>query len=77
MQDTTTDEVPLTTDQAAEFLTKLGCPTASATLETQRSRGGGPVYIKSGKHVRYRPPRLREHAQRKMREIENTSQAAA
>jgi hypothetical protein len=77
MQDATTDEVPLTTEQAADFLTKLGCPTAAATLETQRTRGGGPPYIKSGRHVRYRPSRLRAHADRRMREVENTAQAQA
>jgi hypothetical protein len=34
----------LTRDRAAEALTAAGFPTATATLATKASRGGGPLY---------------------------------
>lgn len=43
----------LNTDQAASYL-----GLARATLEAWRTRGGGPVFIKLGKSVRYRLPDL-------------------
>lgn len=39
----------LNTDQAASYL-----GLARATLEAWRTRGGGPVFVKLGKAVRYR-----------------------
>ena len=37
------------TDQAADYLT-----LTKSTLEAWRCRGGGPVFVKLGKAVRYR-----------------------
>jgi hypothetical protein len=52
------------TEQAAKFLTDLGRPTKAATLNTQRSTGGGPPFYKAegGKHVLYDTDELAEHA---------------
>jgi hypothetical protein len=49
---------------AAEILTELGKPTERATLDTQRSTGGGPPFYKvSGKkRVVYDTDELAEHA---------------
>ncbi len=43
----------LNTDQAAMYLN-----LAKATLESMRVRGGGPLFIRLGRAVRYRPEDL-------------------
>ena len=44
----------LTRRDAAAALTAAGYPTATATLATLASRGGGPLFRKYGQHVLYR-----------------------
>lgn len=44
----------LPNDQSAEALTAAGYPTRPATLNTKRTRGGGPPYQKYGSRVLYR-----------------------
>jgi hypothetical protein len=67
----------LDTDQSSEFLKRLGLPLEPTTLAVKRVRGGGPIYVKSGRRVFYRPAALREFANANMREMAHTSQAAA
>ncbi len=56
----------LRTNEAAETL-----GIAKTTLDTWRSRGGGPVYIKYGRAVRYRREDLEKFMADHIRE--NTS----
>jgi hypothetical protein len=44
----------LTRRAGAAALTEAGYPTASATLATRASRGGGPAYRRYGPRVLYR-----------------------
>ena len=44
----------LPNDQAAAALTAKGYPTRPATLNTKRTRGGGPPFQKYGSRVLYR-----------------------
>lgn len=50
------------TDQASYYL-----GLARATLEAWRTRGGGPVFIKLGKAVRYRQTDLDEFLEKNAR----------
>lgn len=58
------------TQQASDYL-----GLAQATLEAWRTRGGGPVFLKLGKAVRYRREDL--DAFLNLRTYANTSQAKA
>lgn len=58
------------TKEAAEYL-----ELAKPTLEAWRTRGGGPVFLKLGKAVRYRQSDLDEFIESRLRE--NTSKRAA
>lgn len=44
MQNLPSPDIFLTRSQAAAALTTAGFPTATATLATKASRGGGPLY---------------------------------
>ncbi len=57
----------LRTKEAAEYL-----GLTKATLEAWRTRGGGPVFLKLGKAVRYRKTDLDIFIESRLRE--NTSQ---
>lgn len=59
----------LRTKEAAEYL-----GLTKATLEAWRVRGGGPVFLKMGKSVRYRKSDLDAFIVSRLRE--NTSQKA-
>ncbi len=48
------DDTRLTRKQAAKGLTDAGLPTASATLATMATRGGGPPYQVWGRTPLYR-----------------------
>lgn len=64
--------------EAAEFLNDIGYPATKATLAKWRCIGGGPVFQKCGKFIRYRPARLSEFvAARTSAEMLSTSQQAA
>lgn len=76
MQSATDNDIPIPTDEASGLLCRLGFPIKSATLETKRSRGGGPPYLKAGSRVLYRPSALRAWASSNTRELANTSEAA-
>ncbi len=47
-------DTQLTRRDAAAALTQAGYPTASATLATLASRGGGPLYRRFGARAVYR-----------------------
>lgn len=65
-------------EEASRFLTDVcGVPTAKSTLAKLRTIGGGPVFQKFGKHVRYAEARLREYAASRISpERRSTSEAA-
>jgi len=68
----------LSTPNAAGFLTEMGFPTAPSTLETMRSRGGGPEYEYFGRRVLYRTAKLIEWAHGRLsRPVTSTSEARA
>ena len=66
-------------EEAARFLTeKMHLPISKATLAKLRCIGGGPIYQKFGRVIRYRPDRLREYAQSRISgEMHSTSHEAA
>ena len=69
----------LTSVEAAKFLTEeCGYKTSPNTLDKLRTIGGGPVYQKVGRRVRYTEPRLREYVASKISpERRSTSEVAA
>lgn len=60
----------MTTPEAADYL-RLSCKT----LETWRSRGGGPAFVKQGRSVRYPVSYLDDYLQQQTRR--STSDGAA
>lgn len=62
-------------DQAANFLTASGFPTARATLAKLRCVGSGPKFRRFGRLIVYSPSDLKEWAhQRISKPLSNTSQ---
>jgi hypothetical protein len=61
--------------EAAAFLTEEGHKVSKATLAKWRCLGGGPVYQKFGRLIRYRPSRLTEFAATRVSpELRSTSE---
>jgi hypothetical protein len=75
-QPITETDKPIPTEEASRFLDAIGFPISPATLATKRTRGGGPLFLKAGARVLYRPSALRQWAASNTRELSNTSQAA-
>ena len=48
----------LTTKQAADYLTENGFPVRPKSLEVWRCQARGPIYVKIGRRVYYRPEHL-------------------
>lgn len=48
-------------EEAAAWLTERGHKTAKSSLNTKRSRGGGPRFIENGRRRFYRESALREY----------------
>jgi hypothetical protein len=68
----------LTRPKAAQFLTEQGYPTASSTLATKATRGGGPEYHCFGRRPLYRPAKLLEWARSRLsKPVRNTAEAGA
>ncbi len=68
----------LTRRDAAAALSAAGYPTATATLATRASRGGGPVYRRYGSRVVYRWGDLLDWAERRLSApMRSTSEADA
>jgi hypothetical protein len=64
--------------EAAAWLTERGRKTAKSSLNTKRSRGGGPRYIEIGPRRWYRESALREYLLSKISgEFSNTSEMKA
>ena len=62
-------------DQAANFLTAAGFPTARATLAKLRCVGSGPKFRRFGRLIVYSPSDLNEWARERISEpLSNTSQ---
>lgn len=71
-------DVRLTRRDAAAALTSAGYPTATATLATRASRGGGPIYRRYGTRVVYRWGDLLDWAEGRLSEpMRSTSEADA
>ena len=51
----------LNSDKSSEYLAELGLPHTVSTLAKLRTLGGGPVYLRIGRNIRYRRHRLREY----------------
>jgi hypothetical protein len=63
--------------EAVIFLNNLGHKTSKATLAKLRCTGSGPLFQKMGKHIRYRPDRLREFVVAQLSpEMHSTSESA-
>jgi hypothetical protein len=68
----------LAPEEAAAFLTELGDRTSKATLAKRRCTGGGPLFQRFGRHIRYKRSRLREYAATRVSpELRSTSKSAA
>jgi hypothetical protein len=68
----------LTRDQTADALTEAGYITASATLATKATRGGGPPYQKFGPRAMYRWGTSLQWAQRRLTDpVRSTSESDA
>ena len=62
-------------DQASEFLTAAGFPTARATLAKLRCVGSGPKFRRFGRLIVYSPTDLQDWASEKISApLSNTSQ---
>jgi hypothetical protein len=69
------DDALLSTEQlATAFTENLNLPLTAATLETMRSRGGGPPFEKFRKIVRYRWGVARDWRLAQGRALQNTSE---
>jgi len=63
--------------EAVIFLNNEGYKTTQTTLAKLRCLGGGPIFQKMGKRVRYTPARLREFAASRLSpELRSTSESA-
>jgi hypothetical protein len=72
----TNDDQPIPTEAASGLLKRIGYPVEPATLAVKRVRGGGPVYLKAGRRVLYKPSDLMAWAASNTRVLANTSEAA-
>jgi hypothetical protein len=65
-------------EEASVWLTERGQKTAKSSLNTKRSRGGGPLSLRIGGRVWYRESALREYLLSKLSgEFSNTSEVKA
>ena len=71
-----TADKPINPREASEYLASIGFPLQESTLCKLRCIGGGPVYLKHGSRIFYRPSALTEWVQNRTRELAHTSQAA-
>ena len=72
----TDNDRPIDARAASAYLTARGFPLAEATLAKYRTVGGGPVFIRYGRRILYRPSALEEWKASRTRELRNTSEAA-
>jgi hypothetical protein len=50
----------MTTQETADYLSRVGVQTSARTLEAWRREGKGPDYLRVQGRVRYRPSTVRE-----------------
>jgi hypothetical protein len=67
------DDDILTSEEASEFLATLGMSHGVPTLAKLRCTGGGPLFLRCGRSIRYRRRRLREYANSRTVELTSTS----
>jgi hypothetical protein len=70
------DDDFLTPAEASEFLATLGMSHTAPTLAKLRCTGGGPLFLRCGRSIRYRRHRLREYAEQRTVELTSTSATA-
>ena len=64
--------------EASVWLTERGLPSSKPSLDSWRSRGDGPRFLKIGKRIWYRESALREYLLSKTTdEVGNTSEMKA
>jgi hypothetical protein len=69
------DDDLLTAEEASEFLARLGMSQSVHTLAKLRCTGGGPLFLRCGRRIRYRRHRLSEYAAQRTIELTSTSAA--
>jgi hypothetical protein len=68
-------DVLLTVKEAAHYLSHGGLPTSIGGLNSMRTNGNGPKYLKIGKIVYYREPTLESYLiSRITDEVQSTSE---
>jgi hypothetical protein len=67
----------LTPEEASEFLAERGLSHSVTTLAKLRCLGGGPLFLRCGRSIRYRRHRLTEYAAARTVEMASTSGVAA
>src|ERR1700689_3836630 len=71
-------DVLLTVKEASVYLSHGGLPTSVASLNSDRSNGTGPKFLKIGKIVYYREPTLEAYLLSKItEEVQRTSEMKA
>ena len=60
-------------DEASKYLAELGLPHTVSTLAKLRTIGGGPVYLRIGRNIRYRRHRLHEYVAGRTVELSSTA----
>jgi hypothetical protein len=73
MLDLDTADAPVDGRTASEILKKAGFPYEESTLRKFRCIGGGPVFLKHGNRVCYRPSALAAWLESRTQELANTS----
>jgi hypothetical protein len=63
----------LNSGEASKYLAGLGLPHTASTLAKLRTLGGGPVYLRIGRNIRYHRHRLREYVAGRTVELSSTS----
>jgi hypothetical protein len=70
-----TGDVLLNVKETADYLTSQGLPTSVASLNSDRSNGSGPKFLKIGRNVYYRTKTLNEYVRSKTTdEVNSTSE---
>jgi hypothetical protein len=56
-----TGDILFNVKETAAYLSDHGLPTSTHSLDSDRSKGVGPKFLKIGKMVYYREPTLRDY----------------
>jgi len=77
MTEASIDDRPINTKEASALLTGLGFPYSEASLTKARCMGGGPVFLRFKRAIRYRPSALKAWITERTRELRHTSEHRA